>query len=107
MVKATRYGCAHPHCGAEATGVYPEGMEPEWVFGRRLEALVIYLHEVHDLSYGRLQRLLVVLTGLEISVGRWLTLSSARPSGWNPRLKRFVRIFAVVSWLSLMKPGRG
>lgn len=69
VVEATRYGCACPHCGAEVTGAYPEGMEPERVFGRRLEALVTYLHEVHHLSYGRLQRVLEALTGLEISVG--------------------------------------
>jgi len=39
------------------------GLEPERVFGRRLEALVTYLHAVHHLSYGRLQRVLEALTG--------------------------------------------
>jgi transposase len=69
VVEATRYGCICPQCGAAAAGEYPEGMEPERVFGRRIEALVTYLHEVHHLSYVRLQTVMRVLTGLAISVG--------------------------------------
>lgn len=44
-------------------------MEWERVFGRRIEALVTYLHEVHHLSYVRLQRVMQVVSGLIISVG--------------------------------------
>jgi transposase len=69
VVQATRYGCTCPQCGAVAEGVYPAGMEPERVFGRRVETLVTYLHEVHHLSYVRLQTVMQVLTGLVISVG--------------------------------------
>lgn len=50
-------------------GVYPPGMEAERVFGSRLEAMVTYLHEVHHLSYQRLQTVLQVLFGVRISAG--------------------------------------
>lgn len=69
VVEARRYGCRCPQCGATTEADYPAGMEPERVFGRRLEALVTYLHEVHHLSYVRLQRVMGVLTGLVISGG--------------------------------------
>lgn len=69
VVEATRYGCTCPQCGAEAEGSYPDGMEPERVFGRRIETLVTYLHEVHHLSYERLQQVMEALTGLVISAG--------------------------------------
>ena len=69
VVEAHCYGCRCPRCGALAEADYPPGMESERVFGRRLEALVTYLHEVHHLSYVRLQRVMQVLSGLVISVG--------------------------------------
>jgi transposase len=43
-------------------------MESERVLGRRPKALVTYLHEVHHLSYVRLQKLMQVLCALIISV---------------------------------------
>ncbi len=69
VVEVHRYGTTCPDCGASVEADYPEGMEPERVFGNRLEALVTYLHEVHHLSYVRVQTVMRVLTGLAISVG--------------------------------------
>ena len=69
VVEAHRYGCRCPQCGASVEANYPPGMESERVFGRRIEALVTYLHEVHHLSYVRLQRVMQVISGLIISVG--------------------------------------
>lgn len=69
VIEARRYGCTCPQCGKRQAGVYPAGMEPERVFGRRLEGLVTYLHEVHHLSYKRLQPVLRVLFGVSVSAG--------------------------------------
>lgn len=69
VVEAQRYGCTCPQCGKAQSGVYPAGMEAERVFGSRLEAMVSYLHEVHHLSYQRLQTVLRVLFGVRISAG--------------------------------------
>lgn len=69
VVEAQRYGCICPQCGKTQSGVYPPGMEAERVFGSRLEAMVTYLHEVHHLSYQRLQTVLQVLFGVRVSAG--------------------------------------
>jgi transposase len=69
VVEAERYRCTCLECGRSHTADYPPGMEAERVFGRRLEAVVTYLHEVHHLSYARLQTVMRTLFGLIISVG--------------------------------------
>lgn len=69
VVEAERYGCQCPGCHTFQTADYPPGMEPERVFGARLEAVVTYLHQIHHLSYARLQTVLMVVFGLVISVG--------------------------------------
>ena len=69
VVEARRYGCRCPACGAVQAADYPPGMESERVFGDRLEAVATYLHEVHHLSYARLQGVMRALFGLDISVG--------------------------------------
>jgi transposase len=74
VVEAERYGCTCPECGTWQAADYPPGMEAERVFGGRLEAVVTYLHEVHHLSYARLQVVMQVLFGLLISVGALVNL---------------------------------
>ena len=69
VIEARRYGCTCPHCGVRQSAAYPPGMESERVFGRRLEGMVTYLHEVHHLSYQRLQAVLKALFGLVVSAG--------------------------------------
>lgn len=69
VVEAERYGCRCPECGRYHKADYPSGLEPQRVFGRRLETIVTYLHHLHHLSYGRLQTVLAILFGLSISIG--------------------------------------
>ena len=69
VVEAERYGCFCPHCHQRQSGAYPPGMEPQRVFGSRVEGIVTFLHEHHHLSYLRLQMVLQVLFGLQMSVG--------------------------------------
>ena len=66
VVEAERYGCRCPECGRFHKAEYPSGLEPQRVFGRRLETMLTYLHQLHHLSYGRLQIVLAMLFGLPI-----------------------------------------
>jgi len=74
IIEAQRYGCTCPKCGREQSADYPDGMESERVFGCRLTSLVTYLHEMHHISYTRLQAVLRILFGLSISVGGLVNL---------------------------------
>ena len=74
VIEAQRYGCTCPNCGKEQTADYPDGIEPERVFGFRLESLVTYLHEIHHISYARLQTVVKNLFGLTISLGGLVNL---------------------------------
>jgi transposase len=69
VVEAHCYAVDCPDCGHRTVADYPEGLEPERVFGGQIEALVSYLHQVHHLSYVRLQEVLRDVFGLEISLG--------------------------------------
>lgn len=74
VIEAQRYGCVCPQCGREQAADYPDGMESERVFGCRLTAFVTYLHEIHHISYVRLQTVLGNLFGLTVSVGGLVNL---------------------------------
>jgi len=74
VIEAQRYGCTCPDCGKEQAADYPDGMESERVFGCRLTTLVTYLHEIHHISYVRLQAVLGILFGLTVSVGGLVNL---------------------------------
>jgi transposase len=69
VVEAERYGCCCPQCHQFQTADYPVGLEPERVFGARLEAMVTWLHQLHHLSYLRLQQVMHLLFGVMISLG--------------------------------------
>lgn len=69
VVEARRYQTACPHCGHQQAGQYPPGLEPERVFGPRLETLVCYFHHVQHLSCERLAGLFRALFGLRLSPG--------------------------------------
>lgn len=69
VIEAVRYGVTCPGCGTEHQADYPPGFEPRRTFGPNLEALVVYLREVHHLGYQRLEHLLKGLFGLSISQG--------------------------------------
>jgi transposase len=69
VVEAERYGCRCPQCHQFQTADYPAGLEPERVFGARLEAIITWLHQLQHLSYPRLQKVLDLLFGVMISLG--------------------------------------
>jgi transposase len=69
VVEAERYGCHCPQCQQFQTADYPAGLEPERVFGARLEMLVTWLHQLQHLSYLRLQQVMHLLFGVLISLG--------------------------------------
>lgn len=69
VVEAQRYGCRCPQCHQFQRADYPAGLEPERVFGARLEAIVTWLHQLQHLSYLRLQKVLHLLFGVMIPLG--------------------------------------
>ena len=69
VTEARRYETTCPRCGHQQAGEYPPGLEPERVFGPRLEALVCYFHHVQHVSYERLAALFRGLFGLDLSQG--------------------------------------
>jgi hypothetical protein len=54
------FGGTCPCCAGAFTAAPEPGLEPGSPFGRSVEALVIYLHAVHAISFQRLSRLLAV-----------------------------------------------
>jgi transposase len=91
VVEARRYGCICPHCGVRQSAAYPSGMEPERVFGRRLEGVVTYLHEIHHLSYQRLQTVLKVLYGLTVSAGALVNMVERTSKALKPTTEAILR----------------
>jgi transposase len=69
VIEAQRCAVTCPVCGETQSADYPAGLEPERVFGPRLEASAHYLHLTHPLSYVRTQDILRDLLGLDISLG--------------------------------------
>jgi transposase len=69
VIEAHRCAVDCPVCGQPQSADYPAGLEPERVFGPRLEASAHYLHLAHPLSYVRTQDILRNLFGLDVSLG--------------------------------------
>ena len=69
VIEARRYEVECPLCGKKQAADYPAGLESERVFGPHLEALISYLHQVHHLSYERLEEVFAEVFGLSISQG--------------------------------------
>lgn len=69
VIEARRCAVDCPTCGQRQSADYPAGLEPERVFGPRLEASAHYLHLAHPLSYVRTQDIVRDLFGLDISLG--------------------------------------
>ena len=63
------FGGTCPCCASAFTAATEPGLEPGSPFGRSVEALVIYLHAVHAISFQRLSRLLDEVFGLPVSEG--------------------------------------
>ncbi len=84
VIEARRYECACPGCGHRQAGAYPAGLEPQRVFGPRLEALVCYLHHVQHVSYERLESLFPGLFGLTLSQGAVANIIARAAIGLQP-----------------------
>lgn len=69
VIEAVSYDVQCPCCGSTHRTTYPEGLEPHRVFGPTVEALVIYLRQVHHLSFERLETVFEAIFGLSISQG--------------------------------------
>jgi len=67
--EAQRYRVTCPQCQCQQTAAYTAGYEKGRRFGPHLEALVLYLHYAHPLSYERVQDIVAAVAGLEISRG--------------------------------------
>jgi transposase len=67
--EALSYGLSCPACGIANQGAYPQGFDKGRMLGSHLEAMVVYLHHAHPLSYERVQRIFSELFSLELSVG--------------------------------------
>jgi transposase len=67
--EAQRYGVTCPCCGQCQLGAYPADFESGRVLGQHLEALVVYLHHAHPLSYQRVQHILADILGVSVSLG--------------------------------------
>ena len=64
-----RYGRYCPACHSYQRAEAPAGFETGRVLGPNLERLILYLHQAHPLSYGRVQRILQEVYGLRLQVG--------------------------------------
>mgnify|MGYP000497579969 CR=1 FL=1 len=69
VTRVRQYQADCPCCGGTFEGTPPEGLEPGSPFGKTVQAMVIYLHTLHAISYERLVVVLNDLFGLSISEG--------------------------------------
>jgi len=99
VIEAIAYGGECPCCGEVQRAVYPEGLEAQRVFGPNLEGLVVYLRQVHHLSFARLESVLEAVFGLAISQGALNNILKRSAQHLKPaaeRIKQMVRGSPVV-----------
>ena len=74
VTRVRLHGGVCPSCQRRFEALAPEGLERGSPFGRSVEALAVYLHGVHAVSYERLSRLMAEVFGLTISEGALASL---------------------------------
>lgn len=79
--EVVRYGRYCPECQSYQRASVPPGYESKRVFGPHLEALVLYLHYAHPLSYERVQTILREMTGLKLSIGALVNIVKRAQNG--------------------------
>jgi transposase len=67
--EACCYAVTCPECGQRQVAAYPAGFETGRMLGPHLEALVVYLHHAHPLSYQRVQHILRDMLDTSVSLG--------------------------------------
>jgi transposase len=69
VIEVLRYQAACANCHQRTTAEPPLWFAPHATFGPRVEALLVYLHETHHVSYERLVELCWDVLGLRLSEG--------------------------------------
>src|SRR5215210_4728353 len=69
VLEVLRYQATCANCGPRTTAEPPTWFTPHATFGPRVEALLVYLHETHHVSYERLVELCRDVLGLRLSEG--------------------------------------
>jgi transposase len=69
VIETRQEVCKCPACGKRVCGELPAELVGEQAFGPRLEALVVYLRQVHHISYERCDELLKTFFGVAMSEG--------------------------------------
>lgn len=83
VTRVHQYQADCPCCGTHVEGTAPAGLEPGSPFGKSVQALVIYLHTMHAISYERMVVVLSDLFGLEISEGAIANIFSRTTGGFS------------------------
>jgi transposase len=74
VTRVRLHGGVCPSSQRRFEALAPEGLERGSPFGRSVEALAVYRHGVHAVSYERLSRLMAEVFGLTISEGALASL---------------------------------
>ena len=69
VIEVLRYQATCANCGQRTAAEAPPWFAPHATFGPRVEALLVYLHETHHVSYERLVELCRDVLGLRLSQG--------------------------------------
>ena len=69
VIEVLRYQATCANCGQRTAAQAPRWFAPHATFGPRVEALLVYLHETHHVSYERLVELCRDVLGLRLSQG--------------------------------------
>ena len=69
IIEVLRYRATCANCGTRTAAEPPPWFTPHATFGPRVEALLVYLHETHHVSYERLVELCRDVVGLRLSQG--------------------------------------
>jgi transposase len=69
VIEVLRYQATCANCGQRTAAEPPAWFAPHATFGPRVEALLVYLHETHHVSYERLVELCRDVLGLRVSEG--------------------------------------
>jgi transposase len=100
VIEVLRYQATCANCGQRTTAEPPTGFAPHATFGPRVEALLVYLHETHHVSYERLVELCRDVLGLRLSQGaiaNALGRVATRAGPVAERIREQVRTSAVIN----------
>jgi len=100
VLEVLRYQATCANCGQQTTAEPPTWFTPHATFGPRVEALLVYLHETHHVSYERLVELCRDVLGLRLSQGaiaHALKRVATRAGPTVERIREQVRTSAVIN----------